>query len=665
MEQYFKLGAVAAILLLSGCQSDNSSQAQPGDVTLRLIQTSDIHSNLLGFDYYQNKEDRKFGLSRTALLIRQARTENPNNLLLDNGDLIQGSPLADYVFDQQEKGNYLAKQAHPAFKAMNELGYDVGNLGNHEFNYGLDYLTAALKGANFPYVNANVFAAGAFKRDASGTIDWSANRFTPYLLLDRQVKDANGNTQTVKVGVLGLTPPQVVQWDKRHLEGKVVVADMVETAEHYIPEMRTKGADLVVVVAHTGITGASREQLMENAAYYLAQVKGVDALMLGHAHKNFPGDYPDIQGIDNDKGTLAGVPTVMPGFWGNHLGIIDLKLTFKEGRWQVASSQAQLRKIDSSEGSPVDEKVAGQVQADHDATNAWLDEPLGKITQPIHSFFALVQDDPSIQLVSDAQRWHADSLRQNGLLKESWPILSAAAPFRGGRNGITDFTWVPAGNISLRNVSDLYIYPNTLQVVAINGATVKEWLEMSAGQFNRIDPAAATTQWLVNEQFRTYNFDVLDGVSYEVDVTQPARYDKDGAKVSDGSRISNLTYQGQPVDPAQMFYVVTNNYRASGGGHFPGINSKVIVHEDPKETREILSEYLVHLSAANPGGFSPSADGNWHMKALPASVDLRLYSSPKEEAKALAGSDLQYLSTLPMDDPKHPGYAIYRLVRQP
>lgn len=663
MNKTMKFGVIASVVLLSACGAEQQEKAQPGVVSLRLIQTSDIHSNVLGYDYYQNKEDRKFGLSRTALLIREARAENPNNLLLDNGDLIQGSPLADYIFEQAGEG-YLDKQAHPVFKAMNELGYDAGNLGNHEFNYGLDYLGKVLQGAKFPYVNANVFAADAFKRDGEGKIDWSGNKFTPYLLLERQVTDDKGQPQTVKIGILGLTPPQVLQWDKRHLQGKVVVADMVETANHYIPELRAKGADLVVVVAHTGINAGSYEAMMENAAWHLAKVEGIDALMLGHAHKNFPGDFPNLPEVDNQAGTLSGVPTVMPGFWGNHLGIIDLKLEQVDGKWRVKQSQASLRQIDASEGSKVDARVTELVKADHEGTNQWLDRPLGKITNPIHSFFALVQDDPSVQLVSDAQRRHAEQLQKDGLLKEPYPILSAAAPFRGGRNGITDFTYVPAGDISLRNVSDLYIYPNTLQVVEVNGATVKEWLEMSAGQFNRVEPASRGVQWLVNESFPTYNFDVIDGVSYEVDITQPARYNKEGVKVSEGERIGKLTFNGKPVDPAQKFYVVTNNYRASGGGHFPGVDGGNIVHEDPFETREIVAQYLKSRSASQPQGFSPVADNNWHMKALPAGVDVRLYSSPREEAKAVAGADLAYQSTLPMDDEKHPGYAIYRLVRQ-
>lgn len=559
MKTTLKLSAVAIIFLLSGCD-DNNSQA-PGDLTLRLIETSDIHSNLLSYDYYQNKPDASLGFARTAVLIRKAREENANNLLIDNGDLIQGTPLADYIHDQQVKQQWLSKQTHPAIKALNTMSYDVGNLGNHEFNFGLDFLSETLKGANYPYINANVFQADAFSRDGKGTIDWSKQKFKPYVVLDRQVKDANGNTQTIKVGVLGLTPPQITQWDKRNLEGKVVVADMVETAEHYVPEIRAKGADIVVVVAHTGIIGDPREPMMENAALPLAKVKGVDALLLGHAHRTFPGDYPNMTDVDNEKGTLAGVPTVMPGVWGNHLGIIDLHMTWKEGRWEVASSQSQLRKIDSSATSTEDQAVVDQVIAEHEQAN--------------------------------------------------------------------------------------------------------QWLEKSAVQFNKIDAASTATQWLVNEKYRTYNFDVIDGVNYQVDVTKPARYDVDGNKVSDSYRITKLTYQGKAIDPAQMFYVVTNNYRASGGGNFPGINAKVIVHEDQFETREVLSEYLKDLAEKNPAGFEPPADNNWQLAPLPANLDLRIYSSPRSEAQALTGGKLNYVETLPPTDAKHPGFGVYKLVLAP
>ncbi|MFB2865774.1 bifunctional 2',3'-cyclic-nucleotide 2'-phosphodiesterase/3'-nucleotidase [Aeromonas sp. MdU4] len=688
MKTTLTLTSVAVLLLLSGCNSNSNgeqtidsksvattSNGAPGDVNLRLIETSDIHSNLLGFDYYQNKVDHSLGLSRTALLIHKAREENANNLLIDNGDLIQGTPLSDYVFAQY-KGDtsYLKKLGHPAINALNLLKYDVANLGNHEFNYGLDYLADAEGGANYPVLNANVFDARDFKLDSNGKVDWKAmpNRFRPYVLLDRQVKDVNGNVQTIKVGVMGVNPPQIMQWDRRNLEGKVVVADMVEAAEHYIPEMRAKGADLVVIVAHSGITGTPQEPFMENAALYLAQVKGLDALLLGHAHKAFPGEYPDIPLVNNKEGKIAGVPAVMPGVAGNHLGVIDLKLTHKDGRWQVASSHSELRKVDKSMDVPGDRQIEDLIQTTHDATNTWLDVPISSLAAPIYSFFSAVRDDASLQVVSDAQKWHIDQVKEdclkaNGVgctLKEDLPVLSAVAPFRGGRNGPNDFTWVKAGDISLRNVSDLYVFPNTLQVVKVNGETVQEWLEKSACQYSQIVADTSKEQWLLVDDFRPYNLDAIKGVQYKIDITQPARYNQDGKKINDSHRIIGLTYQGKPIDPNQNFYVVTNNYRGSGGGNFPGVDSKVVVHEDPMETREVITAYVKEMAKTHPAGFEQKFDNNWSLKPLPAGVKVYTYSSTNPEAEKLAGSELKRVEGVVPKDPKLMNHAFYQLATQ-
>ncbi|MGL5290312.1 MAG: bifunctional 2',3'-cyclic-nucleotide 2'-phosphodiesterase/3'-nucleotidase [Vibrionaceae bacterium] len=654
-----KLSAAALIILLCGC---NPNEAQsPSDIQLRLIETSDIHSNLLGFDYYKNKAINTHGLSRTAILIQKAREENGNTILVDNGDLIQGSPLADYVYEKHLKGEWPSTQIHPAIKALNSLKYDVGNLGNHEFNYGLDFLATALQQANFPYVNANIFEPDAFKRDENGTIDWSKQKFTPYVIIERQVKDEKGALHTIKVGVLGLTPPQIMQWDKRNLEGKVVAADMVETAQHYVPEIKQKGADVVVVVAHTGIIGGEHQPMMENAALPLARVPGIDALLLGHAHKTFPGSYPNIADVDNEKGTLAGVPTVMPGVWGNHLGVVDLKLSWRDGRWQVVSGRSELREIDSSPSSIEDQSVVIATKEVHEHANAWLNERLSVISSPIHSFFALVQDDPSIELINDAQRWYAENLQKDGVLAKPWPVLSAAAPFRGGRNGFADFTYVPKGDISLRNVADLYVFSNTLQVVEINGATLKEWLEMSAAMFNQIDTKNTQPQWLISNSFAPYNFDMIDGVNYQIDITKPARYNEKGELISEEHRIKELSFNGHPVAPEQMFYVVTNNYRASGGGSFPGINKSVIAHEDALENREVLTQYLRMRAERFPQAFEPKADNNWQFSALPNTLQLRFYGSPLNAAKELMGNKFSHIETLPDNSEIRPGFAVYQL----
>ena len=203
-------------------------------VNLRLLETTDIHVNVMNYDYYQDKEVNDYGLARTASLIRQARTESKNSMLFDNGDLIQGNPLGDYI--AKVKG-LKAGDTHPVYKAMNLLDYDAGNIGNHEFNYGLDFLSTSLKGSDFPYVNANVYVD-----DKDNNPDNDKNYFTPYLLIDKKVTDEDGEEHTVKVGVIGFVPPQIMNWDKANLEGKVIAKDIIESAKKFVPEMKAKGA---------------------------------------------------------------------------------------------------------------------------------------------------------------------------------------------------------------------------------------------------------------------------------------------------------------------------------------------------------------------------------------------------------------------------------------
>ena len=253
-------------------------------VDLRILETTDLHSNMMDFDYYKDAPTEKFGLVRTATLINAARGEATNSVLVDNGDLIQGSPLGDYMAAKGLKDG----DVHPVFAAMNTLDYAVGNLGNHEFNYGLDYLHKALAGANYPYVNANVIDAKTQKP-----------LFKPWLIKPTEVKDRDGKTHTLKIGYIGFVPPQIMTWDKANLSGKVTVTDITETARRYIPQMRASGADLVVVVAHSGLSAEPYKALAENSVYYLSQVPGVDAILFGHAHAVFPGkDFAAMHRVD-------------------------------------------------------------------------------------------------------------------------------------------------------------------------------------------------------------------------------------------------------------------------------------------------------------------------------------------------------------------------------
>lgn len=655
----FKQSVLASALALSlsivlvGCNdSDDQATIPEGTaLSLRLLETTDIHMYLMNYNYFTGQVNERIGLVKAATAIKQARGEVDNVLLVDNGDLIQGSPMGDYM---ARNG---ITDTHPAFKAMNEMGYAVGNIGNHEFNYGLDFLKQSLSGANFPYISANVFKDDG-DNDASNDVPY----FSPYIIQDVKVKDTAGKEYNLKVGFIGFVPPQIMQWDKNNLTGKVIAKDMVEMAEHYVPKMKAEGADIVVAIPHSGLYVGAKTDLLENATYHLAGVKGIDALLFGHSHQNFPGgsryDGLEDKGVDNVKGSIQGVPAVMPGYWGNHIGLIDLNLVYKGSTWKVEDFHAELRSVETLSA---DVDVVDAIATEHKATDDWVSEPFAKISAPVNSFFALIQDDPSIQIVADAQIWYGKKLVA-GTELEGLPVLSAAAPFRNGYQGPDDYTNVAAGDIAYRNVADLYIYPNTVKILKLTGAEVKEWLEMSAGQFNRIDPASTATvlQPLVNSSFPTYNFDVIDGVNYKIDVTQPARYTTRGELISAANeRIVNLSYNGEPIDSEQVFLVVSNNYRATGGGHFPGISSEKIAVDSPDENRQVLANYITEQSGKNPDtGFDPSADGNWQFAAPATSVTVTFSSSPSDEAKAIAAGLAQVTLTGERDEKDR---AVYQL----
>lgn len=585
----------------------SSTWAAP--VKLRLLETSDIHMNLVNYDYYQDKATDDFGLAKTVSLIKTARSEARNSVLIDNGDLLQGSPMGDLVAKVKplKKG-----ETHPAYTVMNALRYDAGNIGNHEFNFGLPFLKQALKGAAFPYVSANVTDAKTGKPLVQ-----------PYTLIKRKVQDEDGKTHTLTIGVIGFVPPQILMWDKANLEGRVQAQDILDSARRYVPEMKKKGADIVVAVAHSGFEKGEQPRFAENSVAGLAEVAGIDAILFGHAHAEFPSKaFADYPKVNIDKGTINGVAATMPGRWGDHLGVIDLTLD-KVGRsWKVVDQQASLRPIfdkkakkPTVDADPMVRELIGHV---HDDTLTYVRGRVAESTAPIYSYFAQVADDPSVQIVSQAQLWYVQNAVR-GTEYEKLPLLSAAAPFKaGGRQGWGYYTDIPAGPLAIKHLADLYIYPNTLKVVKVKGSDVREWLERSAGQFNRINPQGPATQALINPDFRSYNFDTIDGVSYDIDVTQPSRYDMDGKLVAaEARRIVNLRYNGQPLDDNQTFLVATNNYRASGGGNFAGLNGKQIVIDAPDENREALARYLTSKGIVNP-----SRDNNWRILPV-AGVGLR------------------------------------------
>jgi 2',3'-cyclic-nucleotide 2'-phosphodiesterase/3'-nucleotidase len=388
----------------------------PARVRLRLLATSDLHCYLEAYDYYHDAPEDTVGLVRIASLVKAARGEEPNTLLFDNGDLVQGNPLGDLAATGVPP---TATRPHPVIAAMNAMKYDAAVPGNHDFNYGLDFLDGVVKGAHFPYVLANVDKVGG------GPL------LPPYVMLERTFEDTDGKPHTIRIGVIGLVTPQIMMWDKRHLDGKVTAADIVERARKTAAEVRAKGADLVIALAHTGYNTRPAEGMDENAGFYLTEEGGLDAVIVGHQHRVFPDpSYASMPDANLAEGKIHDHASVMPGFYGSHLGVVDIELAKAGKAWRFASAKAEARPIyrrDKGKTVPVvasDAELTAIVAGDHQRTLAYVRQPIGRTTRPINTFFALVEPDPSVAIVNTVQRWATERALKGGQY-ESLPILSA------------------------------------------------------------------------------------------------------------------------------------------------------------------------------------------------------------------------------------------------
>ena len=573
------VGASAAgVLAAAGWPG--AAQAAPGDdsVTITIMGTSDLHANAVNWDYYKDavysdSAGNAIGLARVSSVVNEIRAKRgrERTLLFDAGDTIQGSPLGFYyalVDPVTESG-----AMHPIAAQMNAIGYDAVALGNHEFNYGLDFLDYWID-----QMDADVLAANAVQ---AGT---KVPAYTPYVIKTMKVP----GRPPIRVGVLGLTNPGVVIWDKANVGGRIEVQDLVETAARWVPVMRRAGAHVVVVSAHSGDNGRSSytgDLPVENAAALVAeQVPGIDAILFGHAHVDVP------QRIVKNLATGRDVVLSEPKNWGQRLSVFDLTVEYAKGKWSVTSGSSTTVNTNTVVDDPA---LVAVVRAQHDAVVSYVNTPVAVSTEAMSAAEACWKDTAILDYVNAVQTATV-AAAVAGTPEAALPIVSIAAPF----NRAATF---PAGQVTIKDVAGLYIYDNTLLASILTGAQIKDYLEYSAKYFAVVAPDApvAPATWTNAGNTPDYNYDQFSGVEYGVDISQPV-----------GSRIVGLSFDGASVAADQQFLVAVNNYRQSGGGGFPHIQGAPVVYNAQVAIREAIVSYASAAGAIDPADFHVE---NWRL----------------------------------------------------
>ncbi|WP_214104534.1 bifunctional metallophosphatase/5'-nucleotidase [Acrocarpospora catenulata] len=573
------LVAGVAVVVVGVLSSGVPASASPDHtVKVTVMASSDIHGNALNWDYFKNMEyddsaHNDVGLAKISTLVNQIRADRgaDHTLLFDSGDTIQGTPL-DYYFAKVEPITETGA-THPMARAMNAIGYDAVTLGNHEFNYGLPLLATWVKQMKAPVLGANAVS-----------VKNGRPAYQPFIIKTMNVK----GEKPIKVGVLGLTNPGVAIWDKANVEGKLKFLDLVDTAKKWVPIIREKGADVVLVTAHAGDNGLSSygtDLPVENASALVAeQVPGIDAVLFGHAHNDVP------QRFVTNKVTGQQVLLTEPGRWGQRLSVVDFNLTKQRGKWTVTGKSSTTLNTNTVAEDP---KIVKLMKEQHDKTVAYVNQVIAQSKEQLSATESPYKDTPILDYIQKVQ---TDVVSQAiaGTADASLPVLSIAAPF--SRTAV-----FPAGPVSVRDMAGLYVYDNTLLGIKLTGAQIKDYLEYSAKYFAQVAPGAPINLATLTNASGTpdYNYDQLSGVHYDIDISQPV-----------GQRIVNLTYQGNPVAAGQQFVVAINNYRQSGGGGFPHVTTAPVVYNAQVEIRQALIDAASASGTIDPANF---ADLNWKL----------------------------------------------------
>lgn len=556
------------LALLAGCATAALPPPKPASAvtgTLVVLGTTDTHGWLLPFDYYTGRET-PHGLARLVPQIDSVRAAHPGRtVLVESGDLLQGNPLA---FVHSRLG---ASEVHPVATAMNLLRYDAAAIGNHEFNYGSAHLDSVARASEFPWLSANIYRAGT-----------AEHAYRPYTIVERAIAG-----RTVRVGITAVTPPGVLIWDRENVAGLLDFPDMVGAVRPVVAEMRARGADVVVVAAHSGLEGSSYDPAatgvpVENAAASMArEVPEIDVILMGHTHREI-------------ADTVIGSTLVMQAKnWAASLAAAELDLASDGRTWRVVGKRGRILRPAADAGAPaLEAALAGA----HERTRAYVGRQIGTSATLWESTAARTRDTPILDLVNEVQR------------SVTGADLSSTAAFSLSAR-------IPQGAVTVADVAGLYIYDNALKAIRIDGTQLRAYLEKSAEYY--LPCPNGRCERVTNPAVPGFNFDMVSGVDYTLDLRRPV-----------GERVVRLERNGRPVRPGDTFTLALNNYRVSGSGGFSMLVGAPVVYDRGEGIRDLLIREVERRGALDPASFFRK---NWEI--VPAALAQRALAEQTSEVQ--------------------------------
>ncbi len=531
------IGLVAASCTSSGrrVSSPDSRPTAAGSFELVVLSTTDVHGHIRAWDYYAGTPDAGRGLSRAATIVDSVRAAHPGGVLLvDAGDLLQGNPFA-YVAMKQ-----FADSVNPVIAAMNAMQYDAAAIGNHDYDYGVPYLERAVAQAKFPFLSANTYRANG------------SHAFSPWTIAERG---------GVKIGIIGATTPGVMAWDAENVKGRISVRDIVPAVRRAVEDARRSGAQVIVVTMHAGLDGPASYDTVatglpnDNVAGRVArEVPGVDLIVYGHSHR------------EQKELRIGRTLLVQPRNWATSVAIAHLMIERRGSRLTVASSRGETVQ---AAGHAENQAVVNAAEAPHRATLAYMSTVIGFTRAAWRGDSARLKDTPLIDLILDVMR------------KASGGDLASTAAFS------TDAS-LDTGSITIAEMARLYPYDNTLRAVRISGAQLREYLEFSARYYKTVTPGPPSTP-VPDAGIPGYNFDIVSGVDYALDLTRPI-----------GSRVTMLSVKGKAVAPTDSFTLALNNYRQTGGGGYAMLTRAPVVYDKQEDIRQLLIDEVARRQELRP-----------------------------------------------------------------